>query len=737
MTQRVECLFAGKTLTLETGRIARQAHGSIWLQHGDLVVLATAVSSTPRAGIDFFPLTVEYREKFTAVGKFPGGFIKRENRPTEKEILTARCIDRPMRPLFPKGFVNEVQIIAQVESADPTEAPETLALVAASAAVNISGIPFGGPIAAVSVSKIDGQLVLNAPISEQEKATLYFVVAGTREKVIMIEGQALQASEAEVDEAIRFGHQQLQPLIELQEKLMKIAGKPVQEYTPMLPSDAVTAAVAAARGKVVSALRITGKAERNTALALIKKEILTPLAADERFVAENPGTFAVAYDDLVGACMREKMLQDKKRVDGRGATDIRAITCEVGILPRTHGSALFTRGETQSLAVVTLGTSDDEQRFESLAGEASKNFMLHYSFPPYSVGETKPMRAPSRRDIGHGNLAERSLRAVVPAEFMYTIRITSEITESNGSSSMASVCGGTLALMDAGVPIQAPVAGISVGLIEEGSTQLLITDIIGDEDHFGDMDFKVAGTAQGITGVQVDFKIAGLKPEIIGKILGQAREGRMIILAEMAKTLATPRPAISPLAPKILTVHIPVDKIGALIGPGGKNVRKIQEETKTKIAIEDDGTVQIAADNEERAEAGRKRVEMLVAEAEIGKVYDGRVTRIMNFGAFIQILAEVEGMVHIGEICDERIRAVEDKLKIGDLVKARVVEIDEKGRVNLSMRNLDKEFDPATMVRQREGGGGERRGGFGGGDRDRRGGGDRDRRSDGPPRRHS
>jgi polyribonucleotide nucleotidyltransferase len=713
---------------METGRIARQAHGAIWLQHGSLVVLATAVSpDTIREGVDFFPLTVDYRERFTAVGKFPGGFIKRESRPTEKETLTARCIDRPLRPLFPNGYFNEVQIMVMVLSADPTEDPDTLGLVAASAAVHISNIPFAEPIGAVRVSKIDGQLKINVPFEERQKSTLDFVVAGTRSKIVMIEGAARQAPEAEVNEAILFGQQQLQPLIDMQEELVKKLGRTKRTYTPILPSAAMTALVAGMRPRVAQALKISGKTERNTQLSALRNELAGAVALDAGLAAENKMVLPIAFDELVGACMQEMILREQKRVDGRGVDDIRAITSEVGILPRTHGSALFVRGETQSVAVVTLGTSDDAQRMELLSGETEKKFMLHYSFPPYAVGEAKPIRGPGRREIGHGDLAERSLRQVMPEEFMYTIRITSDITESNGSSSMASVCGGSLSLMDAGVPISAPVAGISVGLVQQGETRVLMTDIVGDEDHYCHMDFKVAGTAQGITGVQVDLKVDGLPVELIATILERARTARLAILETMKGTLAAPRPEISPFAPKILTITIPIDKIGAVIGPGGKNVRKIQELTKTKIAIDDDGTVQIAGASTEEAERGRAMVASIVAEAELGAIYEGPVTRIMAFGAFVKILAENEGMVHISEISNERIESIDDVLKVGDLVKVRVIEIDDRGRVNLSMRLLDEPFDPSKHNSRSGGGGGERRGG----DRGERRGGDRGERRGG------
>ena len=720
-----EIQFLDRPLTIETGRIARQAHGAVWLRHGSLVILATAVSpDTRREGIDFFPLSVEYRERLTAVGKFPGGYIKREGRPTEKETLTARCIDRPMRPLFPKDYYNEVQLIVQVFSADPAEDPDTMGITAASAAVCVSDIPFDGPIAAVRISKIDGELRVNVPMEERAKSTLDFVVAGSRDKVVMIEGEALQAAEDEVDEAICFGHKALQPLIDIQEALVRADGRATRTYTPVAPSAELRASVATLRERMLKALHIPGKQERNDTLKAIGQEHLAALQADEQWADLDMMAYTIALDELQEECVREMAIKESARLDGRGFDDIRPITCEVGLLPRTHGSALFTRGETQSVAVCTLGTSSDEQSIELLSGETSKRFMLHYTFPPYSVGEARPIRGPGRREIGHGNLAERSLKRLVPEDFTYTIRLTSDITESNGSSSMASVCAGCLALMDAGVPVSAPAAGISVGLIQHDGGNIMLTDIIGDEDHFGDMDFKVAGTEQGVTGVQVDLKVHGLEPAFIKDILARARSARLRILATMAETLAGPREQLSPYAPVILTATIPVDKIGGLIGPGGKNIRKIQEETKTSISIEDDGTVQIAGDSLEAAEAGRQVVLDFGAEAEIGKIYEGTVTRLMSFGAFVRILPDTEGMVHISEICEERVEKMEDKLNVGDVVRVRVIEVDDRGRVNLSMRRLDEEFDPSAHI-SRSG-----RDGGGRGSRDR---GDRGSR----PRRHS
>jgi len=708
--QKVEKQYLDKSLSLETGKIARQAHGAVMLRHGDMVILATVVSPAElREGCDFFPLTVDYRERFTAVGKFPGGYIKRESRPTEKEILTMRCVDRPMRPLFPKDYFHEVQIMLQVMSTDATEDPDTMAMFAASAAVTASDIPFAGPIGAVRVSKIDGEMKINASELERKNSEFDFVIAGTRDKVVMIEGEAKQTPEDEVHKAICFGHEQLQPQIDLQEELAKKMGITKREYVPIAPSEAVKAEVAKLKDKVSETLQIPGKHERNSALREIKSTLMEELEKNEMFAEENPMTIDIAYDNLVGECMREMIINTKKRVDGRGCEDIRPINCEVGLFPKTHGSALFTRGETQSIAVATLGTDDDEQRIETLAGDSSKRFMLHYTFPPYSVGEARMLRGPGRREIGHGNLAERSLKFVVPEDFGYTVRVTSDITESNGSSSMASVCGGCLCLMDAGIPIEAPVAGISVGLVSAENEKIMITDILGDEDHFGDMDFKVAGSEKGITGVQVDLKINGLEPEFIADILKRSKEARLKILDIMKETLAGPREELTSLAPCILTTIVPPDKIGAIIGPGGKNIRKIQEETNTHISIDDDGTVKIAGDGKEAAEAGKEMVESLVAEAEIGKIYEGQVVKIMSFGAFVKILPEVDGMVHISEIAEHRIENIEDELHVGDIVKVRVIEKDDRGRVNLTMRKLDEPFDPNSVKSRKPAGRSDRR----------------------------
>jgi len=548
---------------------------------------------------------------------------------------------------------------------------------------------------------IGDEFKMNPSNSERENASLEFVIAGTRDKVVMIEGEADQAPEADVHEAICLAHKALQPQIDLQEELIKKAGVVPREYTPVLPTEKVKAICAELKDKVVETLNIPGKHERNSTLAEIKSNLMTSLTENEDLADEDPATFPMAYDDLIGECMREKILKDKKRVDGRGLEDVRQITCEVGFLPRTHGSALFTRGETQSIAVTTLGTSDDEQRIELLSGDDKKRFMLHYTFPPYSVGEARMLRGPGRREIGHGNLAERSLKVMIPKDYKYTIRITSDITESNGSSSMASICGGCLSLMDAGVPIETPVAGISVGLIEDGDNKVLLTDIVGDEDHHGDMDFKVGGTEKGITGVQVDLKIHGLEPEFIAEILERSRQARLQILETMKATLAASRDQISKFAPAILTTKVPVAKIGTIIGPSGKNIRKIQEETNTHISIDDDGLVQIAAETLEQAEAGKAMVDGMIAEAELGKIYEGPVVRLMTFGAFVKILPEIDGMVHISQISEERIEKIEDALNVGDMVKVRVMEIDDKGRVNLTMKNLDKPFNPDDVPKRR------------------------------------
>jgi len=726
MVSQVETQFLGKTLKIETGRIARQAHGAVILSYDDLVLLATAVSPYEvKEDTDFFPLTVDYRERFPAVGKFPGGYMKRENRPTDKEILTMRCIDRPMRPLFPADYYNEVQIMLQVLSAKRDVDPDTMAVTAASAAVAVSDIPFACTLAAVRVVKVDGELIINPNDEQRAKATLDFVVAGSATKVVMIEGEAKQAPEADVTEAIAYAFKELQPLIKAQDELAAKIGVVKREYTHIKAGEKAMSVCETYRDRITEALRIPGKAERNDKLAELRKAYVEEVQALEECADENVIALNVAFEDLTGVCLRKLIREEGHRVDGRGLDEIRPITCETGFLPRCHGSALFTRGETQALVTLTLGTADDAQGVEGLAGETQKKFMLHYTFPPYSVGEARPLRGPGRREIGHGNLAERSLKFLVPEDFDYTIRITSDITESNGSSSMASVCGGCLSLMDAGVPIDAPVAGISVGLVADDDEYTLITDIVGDEDHYGHMDFKVAGSKKGVTGVQVDLKVEGLPVDLLPAIFERARSARLRILNIMAKELPAPRPELSPLAPKILTIKIPVDKIGALIGPGGKNVRAIQEQTGTTISIEDDGTVQIAGDSLEIAQKGKEIVEAMMATAEIGKTYHGTVTRLMSFGAFVKILPDVEGMVHISEIRDERVEKIEDVLKEGDEVDVRVIEIDDKGRVNLSMKHLDEPFDP-SKVKSRSQKDSERRGRSEGG---------RPRREDRRPRR--
>ena len=698
MVSKVETQFLGKTFSLETGRIARQAHGAVILQHDDLVLIATAVSPYEvNAEADFFPLTVDYRERFPAVGKFPGGYIKRENKPSDKEILTMRCIDRPMRPLFPADYYNEVQIMLQVLSAKRDEDPDVMAVTAASAAIAVSDIPFAALLAAVRVCKVDGNFIINPNNEERSRATLDFVVAGSETKVVMIEGEARQAPEKDVTDAIAYAFKELQPLIAAQKELAEKIGVVKREYTHVKASEKAISVCETYRDRIKEALKIAGKKERNTTLGELREAFLEEVLALEECAEESKIALNVAFDDLIGVCLRKLIREEGHRVDGRGLDEIRPITCETGFLPRCHGTALFTRGETQALVTATLGTAGDAQGVESLSGESEKRFMLHYTFPPYSVGEARPLRGPGRREIGHGNLAERSLKYLIPEDFEYTVRLTSDITESNGSSSMASVCGGCLALMDAGVPIANPVAGISVGLVADDNEYTLITDIVGDEDHYGHMDFKVAGSREGVTGVQVDLKVEGLPVDLLPAIFERARSARLRILDIMAKELPAPRPELSPLAPKILTVKIPVDKIGALIGPGGKNIRSIQEQTGTKIDISDDGTVQIAGDSLEIAQAGKDVVESMMATAEIGKIYRGPVTRLMSFGAFIKILPDVEGMVHISEIRDERVEKIEDVLKEGDIVEARVIEIDDKGRVNLSMRHLDEPFDPAKV----------------------------------------
>ncbi len=688
MAQRVNMMWAGRSLILESGRMAKQADGAALVQSGDTMVLVTAVTAkTIRAGIDFLPLTVDYRERFYAAGKIPGGFFKREGRPTEKETLVSRLIDRPLRPLFPDGFYYETQIIASVLSADPLSSPDVLGIIGASTALLISDVPFDDPVGAVRIGRVDRQLVVNPTPQQLEQSELDLVVAGTKNAIIMVEGEAKGLPEDVMLEALDLAHQQIRLVIELERQLASLVGKPKRKIALATADAALTTAVtAAAEERVAEVLRIPQKLERQAKLDLLLTEVQTTLAPDD---AERQRKISSIFHDLERKRMREIVLKDKKRADGRGPTDIRPITCEVGVLPRAHGSALFTRGETQSLSAVTLGTADDEQRIDALEGESTKSFMLHYNFPPFSVGEVRPMRGPGRREIGHGALAERALKSVMPVKerFPYTVRLVSDILESNGSSSMATVCAGTLSLMDAGVPITAPVAGIAMGLIKEGDRVAVLSDILGLEDHLGDMDFKVTGTRQGITALQMDMKIGGITGDLLKQALHQAREGRLYILDKMEAALSTPRPELSMFAPRIVNIRIRPDKIGGLIGPGGKTIRSIIERTGVKIDVADDGLVSIASTDESAAKLAIEMVQQITQEVEIGKIYTGRVRRIMEFGAIVQISPNVDGLVHISQLAPYRVKTVTDVLKEGDEVQVKVLEIDRQGKIRLSRKD--------------------------------------------------
>ncbi len=695
MFHKVETEFHGRPLSIETGRLAKQADGAALASYGETVVLATAVATQePREGVDFLPLTVDYQEKTFAAGKIPGGFFKREGRPSEKEILTSRLIDRPIRPLFPDGFFCETQVIATVLSADRDNDPDVVAMIAASAALHLSSIPYAGPIGAVRVGRIDGEFVINPTILQLEQSDLNLVVAGTRHGLVMVEGGAKCVPEEVILDALFEAQAALQTIIQLQEDLQGAAGKPKRPLPAASPVvDArLTARVAeVARPLVLAALEHAEKQKRAAAMEEAKRLTLASLAE------EFPGlekAIADAVEEIHRSEVRNMIVRERRRVDGRGLKDLRDIACEVEVLPRTHGSALFTRGETQALVTATLGTASDEQRIDALLGEQYKKFMLHYNFPPFSVGEVKFLRGPSRRDVGHGALAERALLPVLPREeeFPYTIRVVSEILESNGSSSMATVCGGSLALMDAGVPVKAAVAGIAMGLIQEGESVCILSDILGDEDHLGDMDFKVAGTAEGVTALQMDIKIANVSRDIMQAALAQAREGRLKILDIMNRTLDRPRQDISVHAPRIVTFRIKPEKIREVIGPGGKVIRAIVEETGTKIDIEDDGTVVVASSDAESMRRAVDRIQAIAAEVEVGRIYKGRVRRIVDFGAFVEILPGTDGLLHISQIGPGRVRRVSDVLKEGDEVMVKVLEVDKGGKIRLSRKEAMAEL---------------------------------------------
>jgi polyribonucleotide nucleotidyltransferase len=691
MIQKVTLQIAGKDLILETGRLAKQANGAVFAQYAGSAVIATVCSSSESVeGLDYVPLTVDYNEKYYAAGKIPGGFIKRESRPKDKEILVSRLIDRPMRPLFEKGFGREIQLVPTTLSTDQVNPPDILAVIASSAAVHISDIPFNGPIAGVRVCQVNGELVVNPTYEQIENSTLEIMVAGTKEGITMVEGGAKEAGEDLMIEALEKAHKVIVDFCVLQEKLRELAGKeklPLSELSVSLENrDAIESA---ARPRLETACFLKTKQERHNAIKAVKAEFAAQYAA--QLEDENQKKlFDALFEDIQYGILRSSILDKGRRVDGRGTEDIRSITCEVNILPRTHGSALFTRGETQALAVTTLGTVFDEQVFDDIEGDKREHFLLHYNFPPYSVGEVGRLGT-GRREIGHGNLARRSLEPMVPSkeEFPYTVRVVSEILESNGSSSMASVCGGTLSMLQAGVPMKKPVAGIAMGLITEGrggpgDRYAVLSDILGEEDHLGDMDFKVAGTEDGITGFQMDIKIAGVSPEIMRKALDQAKRGRLHILSIMNRTIARPTDHISEYAPKIVTLRIDIDKIGALIGPGGKNIKALCEQYSVKINTDDDGTVTIFGKNTKDAEDAKVAVLGVASDPEIGLVYNGTVKRIMDFGAFVEILPGKEGLVHISKLSRQRIVQVTDVVKEGQQIPVKLLEIDKMGRLNLS-----------------------------------------------------
>ncbi len=687
MVHKLEIDFAGRPLSIETGKVAKQANGSVLVRYGETVVLVTAVSSEKRReGIDFVPLTVNYLEMTYAAGKIPGGFFKREGRPTDHEILISRFIDRPLRPLFPKGFQNETQIIATVLSADTDNDPSILGMIGASAALYLSDIPFEQPIAGVKVGRIDGEFVLNPTYEEMELSDIDLFVAGSEEAIIMVEGSAKELPEKEVLEAIFFGHQSLRPIIELQKKLREAMGSPPKEFNLEKPEEGILEKVRTlVQDRLLEAYQIPEKIKRRNYIEGLFQEVLKNFDSGGESIE---GVVKAAFEEVDRQLMRQWILEKKRRIDGRGWREIRPISCEVGILPRTHGSALFTRGETQVLAVVTFGTSEDEQKINSLMGETYKSFMLHYNFPPFCTGEVSPLRPPSRREIGHGALAERAILPVLPSneKFPYTIRIVSEVLESNGSSSMATVCGASLSLMDAGVPIKAPVAGIAMGLILENGEEAILSDILGDEDHIGDMDFKVAGTSQGITAIQMDIKIRGVSKEVLERVLEQAREGRLYILEKMKETIAEPRKDLSPHAPRIVTLNVKPEKIREIIGPGGKTIRSIIDQTGVKIDVEDSGVVRIASPNYESIEKAISMVKKLTQEVEVGGLYHGVVKRVLGFGAIVEIFPGTDGLIHISQLADYRVKQVTDILKEGDEVLVKVIDIDPQGRIRLSRK---------------------------------------------------
>jgi len=683
----VEETVGGEILSIESGEVATQADGSVIVRYGDTVILSTAVCGDPKGG-DFLPMTVDYREKTYSVGKFPGGFFKRESRPSNKEILTMRMTDRPMRPLFPKGYTNEVQVMSVVLSADKETDPDVLSMVGASAAVSISGMPFNGPTGSVRVGLINDEFVINPKNSELETSSINLVVSGTEDAVMMVESSGKEVSEDKFVDAIMFGFEEIKKIVRMQKELVAKCGKERQAHEEPTIDSALYDDI---RAKIFEEIKVQslvkGKMARKKALKELRGKLIEEYCTDEDD-ADKEGKVKEVFGTLVEHAVQEQIIKEKKRLDGRGLTDIRPITSKVSFLPRTHGSALFTRGETQALVVATLGTSMDEQRVDGLVDGYTKKFMLDYNFPPFCVGEAKPIRGPGRREIGHGTLAEKALESMVPAyeDFPYTIRIVSDILESNGSSSMASVCGGTLCMMDAGVPMKRPVAGIAMGMIKEGDEIRILSDILGDEDHLGAMDFKVAGTEVGITALQMDLKITGINEQIMRDALAQAKEGRMHILKEMQKALEEPRSEISIHAPKLVKIKINPDKIGLVIGPGGKNIKKIQEESSSRVEIDDDGTIVISAATLESVELAKTYIRGLTDDAEVGKIYNGKIVSVKEYGVFVEIMPGKEGLVHISELSNDYIEKVEDVVKMGDEVKVKLIGIDDQKRLKLSRK---------------------------------------------------
>jgi polyribonucleotide nucleotidyltransferase len=742
MFVRESVIVGGRPLTFETGRLAKLAHGAVLATYGDSVVLVTAVSSEERPGLDFFPLTCEYVEKTYAAGKIPGGFFKREGRLRDYEVLSSRLMDRPLRPLFPDGYKKDTQVIATVMSADKENPTDVIALCAASAALHISDIPWDGPVAGLRVARVDGELIVFPTFEQSAKADIDVVVAATKSAILMVEGGADEVSENELIDTLMFAHQEAQKIIQLIEKMRAAVGRPKRAFTPPKLDEAIAKRISElvdADYKVASVIK--EKAKRYERYGEIKKATFAKLVEElgaEKFAPieklakeelENRKSFVV----------RAMVLDEGKRIDGRDTKTVRPISCEVGVLPRVHGSALFQRGETQAIVTTTLGTASDEQKIDALTGESWKRFMLHYNFPPFSTGETKPMRGPGRREVGHGALAERAIVRMLPSheEFPYTIRIVSEILESNGSSSMASVCGGTLSLMDCGVPLRRPVAGIAMGLIAEGDKVAILSDILGDEDHLGDMDFKVCGTEKGVTAIQMDMKIAGLERAVLERALEQAREARLHILGKMLATLGTTRTEINRWAPRITTIKVKPDQIRIIIGPGGKTIKGIVDQTGCSVDVDDDGTVAIASSDSAAVQRALQIIEGLVAEPEVGRIYKGKITRIVDFGAFVEILPNSEALLHVSEIAHTRVESPGDILKEGEEVEVKVISVERDGKVRLSRRELlplpegeEGEAAKERMTRAREAGpGGGRPGGGGGRDRGGRGGGrGRDRR---------